>query len=180
MNPLKYLGVIILILALVMYPAQAATNTTCGTANQSVSGNITANYTINGTLFCNQTAGDWFNLTAVTTDTNITKLFNFTGSNWSMGIRLIINNTDNSTNYSVRIYNGTNTTGNVSHNVTVKSNATGWIQFNMTGFNNTGWINVSIVNGGSNAIPASYVYSAAFAVIVGAGAAIYLRRTKKV
>ena len=178
MNPLKYLGAIILILAVVSYPVNAFANATCGIANTSSEGNISFNFTINGTLFCQDTV-DWFNITAVTTDTNITKLFNFSGNNWTMGIRLIINNTDNSTNYSVKIYNGTNTTGNVSHNVTVKSNSTGWIQFNMTGFNNTGWINMTKMSG-DNTIPSTYVYSAAFAVIVGAGAAIYLRKIRKV
>jgi len=177
MNPLKYLGVLIGIF-LLAFPGLAATNTTCGAYNQSVSGNITANYTINGTLFCSSGV-DWFNIMAVTTDTNTTKLFNFSANNWTMGVRLIISNNTNSTNYTLKVYNGTNSTGNVSHNVILKSNSTGWVQFNLTGFNNTGWINMTKIPG-DNAISSTYIYSAAFAVIVGAGAAIYLRRIKKV
>lgn len=178
MTSLKYLGIVIGVFLLLVYPSLAATNTTCGVTNQSVSGNITVNYTINGTLFCSSGV-DWLNITEVTTDTNVTKLFNFSANNWTMGVRLILNNTDNSSNYTVRVYNGTNTTGNVSHNVTIKSNSTGFIQFNLTGFNNSGWINISKVPG-DNTTSSTYIYSAVFAVLVAGGAAIYLRRIRKV
>lgn len=179
MNHLKQFGLVILALIVLLSPSSAFTETICGTSNTSSGGNLSFNFTVNGSLGC-ESGVDTFNITAFTTDTNITKLFNFTGSNWSMGIRLIMNNTDNSTYYSVRVYNGTNTTGNVSHNVTIKSNATGWATFNMTGFNNTGWINVSIIPT-PNTPTSTRVYSAAFAVIVGLAAVIFrLRKVRKV
>jgi hypothetical protein len=175
MNPLKkYLGSILLILALTAMPAFAFANATCGeTASQ---GNISFNFSINGTNHC--VAGNFFNITAVNTDTNISKNFSFDGtSNWSMSVHLTINNTDNSSVYSVKIFNAT-AVGNTSHNVTVTSNTTGRIQFNMTGFNNTGYVNFTKRPGGTR--PADYVMTAVFAAIIAGGAAIYLRRIRKV
>lgn len=177
MNPLKYLGAIILILVLMIFPVQAAyLNASClGVVGSQ--GNFTFNQTINGSWMC--VSGDWFNITGVNTDTNISKNISFDGTkNYSQSVRLIINNTDNSTNYSVIVFNATSA-GNVSHNVTVQSNSTGWIQFNLTGLNNTGYINFTKLPG-TGTRSASYILSAAFAVIVAGGAAIYLRRIRKV
>jgi hypothetical protein len=175
MNPLKqYLGSLLLILALAVTPALAFANATCG--NTSSQGNFSFNFSINGTNQC--ATGNWFNITSVNKDTNISKNISFDGtSNWSMSVRLIINNTDNSSVYSAKIFNAT-AVGNISHNVTVTSNATGWIQFNMTGFNNTGYVNFTKMSG--NVRPADYTMTAVFAAIIAGGAAIYLRRIKKV
>ena len=89
---------------------------------------------------------DWGDLTAtyvsnLTTSTNLTKVFNESSSNWTSRIGLTIWGLDNSTNYTIKIYNGTS--GNLSQDFYGETNSTGYLTYNTSGFNDSRWTNVS-------------------------------------